>query len=133
MTNPTIDHPWHHDTSQEDLDDGSTWLLELISAVSYLRRGIRPGFNIWDALEEALRHWTTEVETIAAGAPDPDAVWTWEDPLLETLRWVVHTLDDGTDLAASEAFQRAVRHWTQTMSDRFNAGHPWPQQPPRTV
>jgi hypothetical protein len=128
MTNQPIDHPWLDDASQEALDEGGTWLLELVSAVDYLKRGIRPGLNVWDAIEEALRDWTTEVETVDGGAPDPDTLWTWNDPLLETLRRAVHTIEGNTDLTASEAFQRAIRHWAQTMADRFNSGHRWPQQ-----
>ena len=51
MTNQPIDHPWLEDTSNEAIEDGGTWLLELVSAVDYMRRGIRPGLNVWDAIK----------------------------------------------------------------------------------
>ena len=38
----------------EPLDEGGTWLLDLVSAVDHLRRGYRPGFTVWDALAEAI-------------------------------------------------------------------------------
>lgn len=126
MTATPADHPWIDDTNQEPLDEGGAWLLDLVAAVGYLRRGIRPDFNVWDALEEALRWWTTEQHCRDTGAPDPDAAWNWEDPLLETLRWLVNHLDDQPDVTASEAFQQAIRHWTLTMADRFNGGYRWP-------
>ena len=34
----------------EPLDEGGTWLLDLVSAVDHLRRGYRPGFTVWEAL-----------------------------------------------------------------------------------
>ncbi len=38
---------------EEPLDEGGTWLLDLVSAVDHLRRGYRPGLTVWDALVEA--------------------------------------------------------------------------------
>ena len=38
----------------EPLDEGGTWLLDLVSAVDHLRRGYRPGFTVWDALADAI-------------------------------------------------------------------------------
>ena len=38
----------------EPLDEGGTWLLDLVSAVDHLRRGYRPGFTVWDALAVAI-------------------------------------------------------------------------------
>ena len=31
--------------------EGGTWLLDLVAAVDYLRRGIRPDITVWDALD----------------------------------------------------------------------------------
>lgn len=125
MTSEPIDHPWLDDTHTEKLGDGGIWLSELIAAVDYLRRGIRPDLTVWDAIEEALRHWSTEVESEIGGAPDPDTVWEWEDPLLETLRWTVHLVEDRPGSTAAEAMQKAVRRWSRTMADRYNASHSW--------
>lgn len=125
MTSEPIDHPWLDDSQTELLGDGGVWLSDLVVAVTYLRRGIRPDFTVWDALEEAFRHWSTEIVSETSGAPDPDVAWDWEDPLLETLRWTVQLLDERPDVVAAVAMQQAVRHWTHTMADRFNSGFPW--------
>ncbi len=96
-----------------------------------LRRGIRPEFNVWDAIEEALRGWTTERRSRDTGAPDRDDVWQCNDPLLETLRLLLQVLDQQTDLGVYEVIQQTIRHWTTTMAERFNAGHHWPHPAPR--
>ena len=129
MTTTRPDHPWT-DEDPEPLSEAGAVLLDLVAAVDFLRRGIRPGFNVWDALEEALRNWTIEEHTHTSGAPDPEAIWAWKDPLVETLRWTIQILDDQHDASASEAFQQAIRHWTTTMSDRFNSGCEWPPASP---
>jgi hypothetical protein len=43
------------DDAGEVLAEGGTWLLDVVAAVDHLGRGHRPGFTVWDALEEALR------------------------------------------------------------------------------
>ncbi len=111
--------------------DGGIGLLDLVAAVDYLRRGIRPEFDVWDAIEEALRWWTTERRSRDTGAPDPDDVWQCNDPLLETLRRVLQVVDEQTDLRVYEVIQQAIRHWTTTMAERYNAGHHWPHPAPR--
>ena len=61
---PTI-HPndtayqWDAGTG-DDVADAPAWLLDLVSAVDYLRRGLRPDFTVWDALAEAIRWWNEE-------------------------------------------------------------------------
>jgi hypothetical protein len=52
----------------EPLDEGGTWLLDLVSAVDHLRRGYRPGFTVWDALAEAIE-WAAA--TTAEDGPRP--------------------------------------------------------------
>ena len=47
-------HLFAIDQDAESLDEGGTWLLDLVSAVDHLRRGYRPGFTVWDALAEAI-------------------------------------------------------------------------------
>jgi hypothetical protein len=88
--------------------DGGTWLLDLVAAVDHLRRGLRPGLTIWDALEEALR----------AGEPD------WDDP--EPLRTALANLLDRTSGPIDLQLQDAVRSWVLVAADRYNAGHHWP-------
>lgn len=92
----------------EPLDEGGTWLLDLVSAVDHLRRGYRPGFTVWDALAEAIE-WAAP--TTAADGSRPR--------------------DSGSALASlcadHEALQRSVRVWVLAMADRYNGGHHWPQ------
>ena len=90
------DQPFAVDRDAEPLDQGGTWLLDLVSAVDHLRRGYRPGLTVWDALAEARR------QTRNAGDRDGDAA------------------------AGAEAEQAAVRQWVLTMAERYNAGHHWP-------
>jgi hypothetical protein len=103
------DGPWH----VEVLAEGGTWLLDLVAAVDHLRRGHRPGFTVWDALEEALR-WT-----LPPG--DNEEPWNSPDPLRDALR---QFLDDAAPTA--ERVQTAVRRWVTAMADRHNDGHHWP-------
>lgn len=84
----------------EPLDEGGTWLLDLVSAVDHLRRGYRPGFTVWDALAEAIE-WPNVVEI--TGPASAAAV-----PSL------------------NEGMHRAVRNWVCAMAERYNAGHHWP-------
>jgi hypothetical protein len=94
-------------------DEAATWLLDAVAAVDHLRRGYRPGFTVWDALEEALRWHATD------GTGEPP--WDDADPLR---RAITAVLGDPADLAAT--LQDALRRWVQVMAERFNAGHHWP-------
>lgn len=92
----------------DDPADGATWLLDLIAAVDHLRRGLRPGLTVWDALEEALR-------------PDePD--WDDSDPLRTTL----HEFLARTSGIADLELQAGIRRWVLAAAERFNDGHHWP-------
>ena len=91
----------------EPLDEGGTWLLDLVSAVDHLRRGYRAGFTVWDALAEAIE-WAAA--TTAEDGPRPR---DFGDML--TAR-----------LANHEALQRAVRVWVLVMAGRYNSDHHWP-------
>lgn len=105
--------PETNTNGSEPLDEGGTWLLDLVSAVDHLRRGYRPGLTVWDALAEAI---------------DWAAATTAEDSPLPR--------DFGGMLTARppdhEALQRAVRVWVLVMGDRYNAGYRWPHPVPRT-
>ncbi len=101
------------DTNEpEPLDEGGTWLLDLVSAVDHLRRGYRPGFTVWDALAEAIE-WAAPTTAQDGSRPG----------------------DFGGVLIARpadhEALQRAVRVWVVEMADRYNRGHHWPHPAPR--
>ena len=97
----------------EPLDEGGTWLLDLVSAVDHLRRGYRPGFTVWDALAEATE-W-------AAPTTAEDGLRPRDFGGMLTARPANH-----------EALQRAVRVWVLVMGDRYNAGYRWPHPVPRT-
>ena len=97
----------------EPLDEGGTWLLDLVSAVDHLRRGYRPGFTVWDALAEAIE-W-------AAATTAEDGQRPRDFGGVLTARPADH-----------EALQRAVRVWVLVMADRYNAGYRWPHPVPRT-
>ena len=98
--------------SPEPLDEGGTWLLDLVSAVDHLRRGFRPGFTVWEALAEAI-DWTATTAT-----DDSSPAEAFGGVL--TARTADH-----------EALQRAVRVWVLVMADRYNSGHHWPHPAPR--
>lgn len=118
-----------HDSSyEEDLDLGGTWLLDLVAAVDFLRRGDRNGLTVWDALEEASRWWAAERISAINGVPDPDlADLARADP--DALHRSLTRLLDATALnppcTAEVALQQAVRRWTSTMSSLHNESEPW--------
>lgn len=98
----------------ERLDEGGTWLLDLVSAVDHLRRGYRPGFTVWDALAEAIDWSATTTADDGSPAGDFGGV----------------LMARPTD---HEALQRAVRVWVLVMADRYNSGHHWPQPESRRL
>lgn len=107
------------DDTGEPLDDGATWLLDLVAAVDHLRRGYRPGLTVWDALEEALR-WTLP-------DLDRDDDWDTPDPLAHALERVLAEADS----PVASSVQAAVRRWVTVTAERCNGGHHWPHPQPR--
>lgn len=97
----------------DDPSDGAAWLLDLVAAVDHLRRGLRPGLTVWDAIEEALR----------AGEPD------WDDP--DPLRTTLQDLLSRTSRPADLELQAGIRRWVLATGQRFNDGHHWPHPIPR--
>ena len=106
------------DHAVEPLEEGGTWLLDLVAAVDHLRRGIRPGITVWDAIEEALRWHTPRTD----GDEPVEPAWDDPDPLHGTL---ARFLDHSTGPTNVDA-QIAVRHWILAMAARYNDGHHWP-------
>jgi len=92
----------------DDPADGATWLLDLVAAVDHLRRGVRPGLTVWDALEEALR------------ADEP----YWDDP--DPLRTTLHGFLASTGGPVDIELQAGIRQWVLAAAERFNDGHHWP-------
>lgn len=99
------------DQLADDVAEGGTWLLDLVAAVDYLRRGIRPGITVWEALGESLRWLLAETDS----SPDsPDAI-------------AVAIVDAmAANAEAPISIQTAIRRWVITMADRYNDGHHWP-------
>ena len=128
MTDTRTDHPWSTIDDEEPLAEGGAWLLDLVSAVDYLRRGLRPGFTVWDALAEAIRWWNEEqLATDGVLAPELcEVFWEWNDPFREVLRGLVALCDSNDSQEAAAVAQQAVRRWTTIVGARFNAGYPWP-------
>lgn len=111
------------DQAVESLEAGGTWLLDLVAAVDHLRRGIRPGITVWDAIEEALR-WNTPA---TEGSDPVEPAWDDPDPLRGSL---ARFLNHSTGPASVEA-QIAVRRWVLAMAARYNDGYHWPHPVPR--
>lgn len=103
-TNPLEPIPYDTDSTE----DASTWLLDLVAAVDHLRRGLRPGLTVWDAMEEAVR----------TGEPD----WNDTDPLRSALTDLLGRASGPVGLE----LQAAIRRWVLAAADRYNDGHHWP-------
>lgn len=101
------------DTNQlaDELAEGGTWLLDLVAAVDYLRRGIRPGITVWDALGESLRWLLADTD------PSPDSPDAIAAAIVDAMA------DNGESMIP---IQTAIRRWVITMADRYNDGHHWP-------
>lgn len=127
--------------SGEDLaDDGepvaeaATVLLDTVAAVDHLRRGLRPSFTVWDALEEALRWHISEESAKTAGALEPgsdDLDADDADPLRTQLQRLVLSLNEMPTSYADETIQRALRRWSAAIARTYNAGYSWPHPIPR--
>ena len=110
------------DQAVESLGAGGTWLLDLVAAVDHLRRGIRPGITVWDAIEEALRWHASSSSTHGPFEQ------RWDDP--DPLRGTLARFLDHAEPASVEA-QIAVRRWVLAMAARYNDGQHWPHPVPR--
>ena len=97
--------------TDEPLHDAGGLLLQLVAAVDYLGRGFRPGFTVWDAIEEALR-WHGEI------GPD----WTEPDPLLRTLRL---SFSLTAHRSAADTLNAAIQRWVDAAANAFNDSIPW--------
>jgi len=112
MTLESAIHPTP-EPGAEDLAEGGSWLLDLVAAVDHLCRGYRPGFTVWDALEEAVRWELAE--------SDNDTIFDSKDPLATTL----HHLTTMPTPSTADVMQTAVRRWVTATAHRYNNGHHW--------
>jgi len=98
----------------EDLDLGGTWLIDLVTAVDFLRRGDRPGLTVWDAIEEAVRWWVVERASTSHGIPHSEnAELTRAEPfsLDHTLSRMLEALTLEPPATAAVALQQSIRRW----------------------
>jgi hypothetical protein len=102
----------------EPPDEAGSLLLQLVAAVDYLRRGVRPGFTAWDAFEEALR-WHIGI----------DEDWTVADPLGRATRLSFTSTGPST----AETFNVAIRRWAEATADVYNGGLSWEPWAARTI
>ena len=118
------------------VDHGAVW-LEAFSAADYLAGAHRPGFTVWDALDEATRWWTAEFLDPRDGFPQLRTVelpWDDPDPLrstIERLLAAVPTPDTFGGVALADAFCDALAAWLERMADEFNDGMPFTTPQPR--
>ena len=133
---PWFTHPPAARDVSDELADGATWLLDLVSAVDHLRRGHRQQFTVWDALEEALRTWVFEhhIQDASGSADSPgsaDVPWDAPDPLASTFGDVLHILAVEPHLESQVVLQQAVRRWVLALAASANEGAFWPHPLPR--
>ena len=111
-----------------------TW-LDVVSAVDYLAAGPRYGLTVGDAIEEALRWWTTRnlADHDPSQADKVPVPWDDPDPLRTALEHLVLHLaaPDHPTVAAPAALHAALRDWAARMSDDYNDGHQWTHPPDR--
>ena len=118
----------------EELQEGGTWLLDLVATVDHLARGHRHDFTVWDAFEEAIRWWVAEQQAATEGVVDPefaDLPWDAPDPLRATVQDLLDFIAASEVMDLSCALQVSVRRWVIAMATRFNDGQSWPHPIPR--
>jgi hypothetical protein len=100
-----------------------------MAAVDYLTDTHRPGFTLWDALDEAIRWWTVELLDPRDGFPARRAVelpWDDPDPLRSSIEALLDAVPPAESPAASalgDVLTAATAAWLAVMSDAFNDGH----------
>jgi hypothetical protein len=114
----------------DDPDEATDRLMEVISAVDFLRRGDRRDLTLWAAIEEALRWWVAERTALLDGHTDviiPPARIGDDDPLRATLTGLIATAGQDEPVHISVALQQALRRWTTHTAEHHNDGQPWPR------
>lgn len=100
--------------------------LQVVSAVDYLADLERPGFTVWDALEEAVRWWKAEHRKLAGtGDESKDLPWEDPDPLrssLADLFDMVPTGGVGTTPGLGPILDAALSKWLARTAERVNDG-----------
>lgn len=105
-----------------------TW-IEVVAAVDYLSRGHRPGFGVWDAVEEALRWYTAHLvagdDEVLVAAAAGELPWDDPDPLRTALERLVqhHPSAGEADENCASAVDAALVDWLIAMAFEHNDGH----------
>jgi hypothetical protein len=129
----TFDTPEHDGPYEDDSADAPDRMLEVISAVDFLRRGDRRNLTLWGAIEEALRWWIDERLSLVEGVQDPEINGPRvgdPDLLRDTLTRFVTAAGVDEPVHVSVALQQALRRWGATMSTMHTDGEPWPHPIP---
>ena len=109
----------------DDPIEGTVWLLEVVIAVEFLRRGDRPDLTVWGAIEEAICWWSDERTAAIEGAPDAGAAAVSDhddDRLGVALQRLASSIRVHPPVRAELALQQAVRRWCSAMSALHNDG-----------
>jgi hypothetical protein len=102
---------------------------EVVSATDYLRELERPGFTVWDALDEAVRRWIVDHLSVDGDTETvPDLPWDDPDPLRTVLGELLNIVPSagapgGHTLAA--VLDAALLAWLVRTAHRINDGHPF--------
>jgi hypothetical protein len=124
-------------TRTPEADTGGV-LLDVVAATDYLSATHRLGLTIWEAVEEALRWWTTDHLTLPGDLPDGDlSDLPWgDDP--DPLRTGIERLlactsgaggPDGLELGV--ILTAALDAWVRRMAAQYNDGHRFAHPAPR--
>ena len=100
---------------------------EAAAAVDYLAEIERPGFTVWDAVDEAVRWWIFDHLSVDGEFEQAslDLLWEDPDPLRTTLLELFNTVPatgavDGHTLAS--VMEGALSAWLERTAVRINDG-----------
>ena len=104
-----------------DRNESSDVWAEVVAAVEFLRDGPRPGINVWDVLDDAIRCWL---------APESDdrsvgSVWIDPDPLRSSVELLFRQVGSAGGYGAlpiSSVFTSALRDWLDGVRRDHNDG-----------
>lgn len=103
-------------------DDSADLWRRVASAADYMAMVHRPGFTVWDALEEAIRSWTD----VCDGNASFRTPWIDPDPLRTALANQLASLamaDAPGGRQFSEVLASSLADWLVAASMTFNSGH----------
>jgi hypothetical protein len=123
-------------TATPDVDTAAVW-LDVVAATDYLAATHRLGITIWEAVEEAIRWWTTDRLTLPGELPDAafsDLPWDDPDPLRTAIERLLASTSgaggpDGVELGT--ILTTALDAWVRKMADQYNDGHRFAHPAPR--